>query len=95
MGQLLTSRGKQATPTPLPENILTELQTIGRRGLYEAAEAIIHLFHPVLPEGEDAYIVCLLDMLYSWEAEQTADISTFLDYWDEKGGITDHRHPNK
>ena len=84
-GQLLMSGGKQATPTPLPENILLELQTIGRRGLYEAAEAIIHLFHPVLPEGEDAYIVCLLDMLYSWEAEQTADISTFLDYWDEKG----------
>ena len=75
-----------ATPPPLlDEETLAQLRTIGRRGPYESAEEIIHLFHSILPDEESAYVVHLLDMLYTWETEQSADIPGFLEYWREIG----------
>jgi len=77
--------GTEEPPPPLDEETLRQLLTIGRRGLYEAAEEILHLFQPILPDQESAYVVHLLDMLYTWETEQSADIPGFLEYWREIG----------
>ena len=67
------------------EEELQGLRDIGRRGLYEVAEILIHQFGRLFPKGEGAYLVKLLDMLYLWEQEQSADISTFLQEWEERG----------
>lgn len=75
---------EEPSPT-LDEETLRQLLTIGRRGLYEAAEEILHLFQPILPDQESAYVVHLLDMLYTWETEQSADIPSFLEYWANGG----------
>ena len=69
----------------LSEEELQGLRDIGRRGLYEVAEILIHQFGRLFPKGEGAYLVKLLDMLYLWEQEQSADISTFLQEWEERG----------
>ena len=79
-----TMSTEEPSPT-LDEETLRQLLTIGRRGLYEAAEEILHLFQPILPDQESAYVVHFLDMLYTWETEQSADIPSFLEYWADGG----------
>lgn len=81
--QLFQISGKE--PKELSEEELQGLRDIGRRGLYEVAEILIHQFGQLFPESEGAYLVKLLDMLYLWEQEQSADISSFLQEWEERG----------
>ena len=69
----------------LSEAELQELRDFGRQGLYEVVEIINSRYGKLFPESEGAYLVKLLDMLYSWEQEEAADISTFLQYWQDKG----------
>ena len=83
--QLARTMGTEEPSSTLDEETLRQLLTIGRRGLYEAAEEILHLFQPILPDQESAYVVHLLDMLYTWETEQSADIPSFLEYWADGG----------
>ena len=83
--QLARTMGTEEPSPTLDEETLRQLLTIGRRGLYEAAEEILHLFQPILPDQESAYVVHLLDMLYTWETEQSADIPSFLEYWANGG----------
>jgi len=83
--QLARTMGTEEPSSTLDEETLHQLLTIGRRGLYEAAEEILHLFQPILPDQESAYVVHLLDMLYTWETEQSADIPSFLEYWADGG----------
>ena len=83
--QLARTMGTEEPSPTLDEETLRRLLTIGRRGLYEAAEEILHLFQPILPDQESAYVVHLLDMLYTWETEQSADIPSFLEYWADGG----------
>ncbi|WP_298524447.1 UvrD-helicase domain-containing protein [uncultured Porphyromonas sp.] len=81
--QLFEISGKE--PKELSEEELQGLRDIGRRGLYEVAEILIHQFGQLFHESEGAYLVKLLDMLYLWEQEQSADISSFLQEWEERG----------
>ena len=81
--QLFLISGKE--PKELSEEELQGLRDIGRRGLYEVAEILIHQFGQLFHESEGAYLVKLLDMLYLWEQEQSADISSFLQEWEERG----------
>ena len=69
----------------LSEAELQDLRDFGRQGLYEVVEIINSRYGKLFPESEGAYLVKLLDMLYSWEQEEAADISTFLQYWQDKG----------
>ena len=71
----------------LSEAELQELRDFGRQGLYEVVEIINSRYGKLFPESEGAYLVKLLDMLYSWEQEEAADISTFLQYWQDKGHL--------
>ena len=49
----------------LSEAELQELRDFGRQGLYEVVEIINSRYGKLFPEGEGAYLVKLLDMLYS------------------------------
>ena len=71
----------------LSEAELQDLRDFGRQGLYEVVEIINSRYGKLFPESEGAYLVKLLDMLYSWEQEEAADISTFLQYWQDKGHL--------
>ena len=69
----------------LTEDELQFLRDSGRQGLYEVVEIINARFGHLFPTSEGAYLVKLLDMLYGWEQEETADIANFLQYWQDKG----------
>ena len=75
----------QSSGTDLTEEDLQFLRDSGRQGLYEVVEIINARFGHHFPTSEGAYLVKLLDMLYSWEQEETADIANFLQYWQDKG----------
>ena len=75
----------QSHGTDLTEDDLQFLRDSGRQGLYEVVEIINARFGHLFPKSEGAYLVKLLDMLYSWEQEETADIANFLQYWQDKG----------
>lgn len=75
----------QSHGTDLTEDDLQFLRDSGRQGLYEVVEIINARFGHLFPTSEGAYLVKLLDMLYSWEQEETADIANFLQYWQDKG----------
>ena len=81
--QLLSS--SQSSGTDLTEEDLQFLRDSGRQGLYQVVEIINARFGHLFPTSEGAYLVKLLDMLYSWEQEETADIANFLQYWQDKG----------
>ena len=84
--QLLDLNGSESTdPQELSSEELEDLQTIGRRGLYEVVELLIHRFHSYLPESEGAYLVKFLDQLYAWGQTQVSDIPSFLAYWQDQG----------
>ena len=78
-------RLSQSHGTDLTEEDLQFLRDSGRQGLYEVVEIINARFGHLFPKSEGAYLVKLLDMLYSWEQEETADIANFLQYWQDKG----------
>lgn len=75
----------QSHGTDLTEDDLQFLRDSGRQGLYEVVEIINARFGHLFPKSEGAYLVKLLDMIYSWEQEETADIANFLKYWQDKG----------
>ena len=81
--QLLSS--SQSSGTDLTEEDLQFLRDSGRQGLYQVVEIINARFGHLFPTSEGAYLVKLLDMVYSWEQEETADIANFLQYWQDKG----------
>ena len=81
--QLLSS--SQSSGTDLTEEDLQFLRDSGRQGLYQVVEIINARFGHLFPTSEGAYLVKLLDMVYSWEQEETADIASFLQYWQDKG----------
>ena len=75
----------QSHGTDLTEEGLQFLRDSGRQGLYQVVEIINARFGHLFPTSEGAYLVKLLDMVYSWEQEETADIANFLQYWQDKG----------
>ena len=75
----------QSSGTDLTEEDLQFLRDSGRQGLYQVVEIINARFGHLFPTSEGAYLVKLLDMVYSWEQEETADIANFLQYWQDKG----------
>lgn len=50
----------------------------------EAAEMIINIFEPLIPEGEWPYVLKLLDLIAGAQADFSADIKEFLDLWETR-----------
>lgn len=68
-----------------PAGVKTELEAISTLPLYELAESFFLLSKDALEEKENAYVQAFLDIALKFSNGQSADIGSFLDWWDEKG----------
>ena len=60
-----------------------DISSLFKLPLYECAESIIEGLD-MWKKGQDAYLLGLLDMVYRFSQENTATLTSFLDYWDKK-----------
>lgn len=68
-----------------PENIRQKLEHVRELPLYEMAEEIFNLFHDAMEENENIYIQSFLDTILDFTVRNTADLDSFLHWWDESG----------
>jgi ATP-dependent exoDNAse (exonuclease V) beta subunit len=68
-----------------PESVKRQLEEMTSRPLYELAESFFLLSKDTLDEKENAYVQAFLDIALKFSIGQSADVSDFLDWWDEKG----------
>jgi len=68
-----------------PENIKRQLDETATLPLYELAESFFLMSKDALDEKENAYVQAFLDIALKFSVGQSADLSDFLDWWDEKG----------
>lgn len=64
---------------------LAEFANLRRRSLYELAEGLVSFFHSYLPEREMPYLIAWLDLINDFGHERSADLHSFLQWWDETG----------
>ncbi|WP_304296633.1 exodeoxyribonuclease V subunit beta [Porphyromonas gulae] len=64
---------------------LAEFANLRRRSLYELAEGLVSLFHTYLLEDETPYVVAWLDLINDFGHERSADLHSFLQWWEETG----------
>lgn len=64
---------------------LNEIADLRRRSLYELAEGLVTLFYEVIPEDETPYVIAWLDMINEFSHGNSADLRTFIKWWEEVG----------
>lgn len=75
-----------ATEEKLFEEELEEaLRKIGRKPLYEMCEQIVATFLPKENRNDKIFIQAFLDAVLDFTHNKTADLTAFLDWWDEFG----------
>ena len=52
--------------------------------LYEQVQKLIHILHLNSQEGALPYLTAFLDKVYQFAQERVADLSSFIDYWEQK-----------
>ncbi len=62
-----------------------QLRAFGYRGLYEALELIFLNYKDIIPKSEVAYQIKFLDLAFSFQQNYTANISDFLQMYEERG----------
>jgi ATP-dependent exoDNAse (exonuclease V) beta subunit len=83
---MLTGRINEATvATDFPPFIKDKLQALSRQPLYELTEGLFRLFSAHFPDNEQAFIQAFFDMALEFAQKERADLSRFLDWWDETG----------
>lgn len=68
-----------------PPEIKYQLQVLSRESLYEITEGLLRLFNDYFKDSEQVFIQAFLDMVLEYTEKESADISRFLKWWDEKG----------
>ncbi|MDC1105236.1 UvrD-helicase domain-containing protein [Prolixibacteraceae bacterium] len=61
------------------------LESLRFRPLYELAELIINYFHLEKIHNEWPYLQSLLDSILEYTRMESADIASFVEWWDQKG----------
>jgi len=69
----------------LPEAFSKHEAELKKMPLYELTEQLIFLFSIDALKGEVAYLQAFQNMISNFSRRYAADLSTFLDWWDEKG----------
>ena len=69
----------------LPDGFSKRLASLARKPLYSLCETIIELFELHTIDGQEAYLIAFLDMLFQHLQQHTADIDHFLDHWEHAG----------
>lgn len=64
---------------------LEELQRISSLPLYEMVESVYRLFMPYFPVNEQVFVQAFLDMVAEYSGKESADLSRFIKWWDERG----------
>ena len=78
------------TFTDLEENILPQefferISELKRKSLFEISEDIISIFELSSNQEDFPYIKALQDIISDFTGNKTADIQSFIEWWDEKG----------
>lgn len=68
-----------------PGEIAGELDRLKTLPLFEMCEGIIGLFPSVKPENDGVFIQAFLDLVLDFTTNHTADVSSFLEWWQEYG----------
>jgi ATP-dependent exoDNAse (exonuclease V) beta subunit len=71
--------------TEFPPFIKKELHALSRQSLYELTEGLFRLFSAYFPDNEQVFIQAFFDMILEYAQKESADLSRFLDWWDETG----------
>lgn len=88
---ILSNREKEADSTSFgvyadfPSKIKKELLLLSRGSLYEAVEGLLRLFNIYFKDNEQVFIQAFLDMIKEYAEKESADITRFLKWWDDKG----------
>lgn len=82
----LTLKGAfDPTESRLPASLKKQLQELFQLSLYEITEGIYRLFGELFPENEQAFLQAFLDMVSEYSQKESADLSRFLQWWDDTG----------
>lgn len=69
----------------LPVDVESELNRIRELPLYEMTEELFELFHKLIDSKEQVYIQSFLDMVLDFSVRSSADLDSFLNWWNETG----------
>ncbi|WP_329904427.1 UvrD-helicase domain-containing protein [Porphyromonas pogonae] len=84
-GSLVRLSHPEVVSPQIPEDHYAVLLEYGRKSLYETAEGVVALFNEYIPEEETSYILRLLDLVNDFQFDLSADIASFLVWWDQTG----------
>jgi ATP-dependent exoDNAse (exonuclease V) beta subunit len=62
-----------------------ELLMLSNRSLYEVAEGLFRVYEEDIPDNEIIFIQAFMDIIAEYSNNETADISRFLNWWNENG----------
>lgn len=68
-----------------PEWFDRQIQTLSRYSLYETAQSAYNTFATFFPPTEQAYIQSFLDMCTEFSPHTTADLTSFIRWWEDTG----------
>lgn len=71
--------------TSFPRDIYEALMTLSRESLYEITEGLLRLFNTKFKDSEQVFIQSFMDMILDFSQKESADLTRFLKWWDEKG----------
>ncbi|MCD8193610.1 MAG: UvrD-helicase domain-containing protein, partial [Tannerellaceae bacterium] len=67
-----------------PEQVRA-MEELSRQSLYEMTEGIFRLFSAIIPVNEQVFVQAFLDMIADYTRKESADITRFLEWWEETG----------
>lgn len=67
------------------EEIQKGLQQLSRQSIYETVEGLCRLFAEEIKANEQVFIQAFLDMVSEYTQKESADLNSFLKWWDESG----------
>ena len=70
---------------PFPEGTIAKLKQLSNRSPYELTEGLFRIFENDFPENELVFVQAFLDMVTDYSTNDTADMTRFLEWWDETG----------
>lgn len=83
---IITGKVNEAnTITEFPPIIKNELQALSHQSLYELAEGLFRLFSVYFPDNEQVFVQAFFDMVSEYAQKESADLSRFIEWWDETG----------
>ena len=62
-----------------------ELRKLATLPIYEMVEGLFRLFVSYIPEKELAFVQAFLDMISEFAQKESADLGSFLEWWEESG----------